>query len=50
MQQTMFDELVHGLLSILAEQTVQIVLYGSTARGTAEPESDIDIAIFIVSH
>ncbi len=47
MQQTMFDELVHGLLSILAEQTVQIVLYGSTARGTAEPESDIDIAIFL---
>ena len=46
MQQTMFDELVHGLLSILAEQTVQIVLYGSTARGTAEPESDIDIAVF----
>ena len=38
MQQTMFDELVHGLLSILAEQTVQIVLYGSTARGTAEPD------------
>ena len=32
MQQTMFDELVHGLLSILAEQTVQIVLYGSTAE------------------
>ena len=47
MQQTMFAELVHGLLSILAEQTVQIVLYGSTARGTAEPESDIDIAIFL---
>ena len=47
MQQTMFDELVHGLLDILAEQTVQIVLYGSTARGTADHESDIDIAIFL---
>lgn len=47
MQQTMFDELVHGLLGILAEQTVQIVLYGSTARGTADRESDIDIAIFL---
>ena len=47
MQQTMFDELVHGLLDILAEQTVQIVLYGSTARGTADQESDIDIAIFL---
>ena len=41
------NELVHGLLDILAEQTVQIVLYGSTARGTADPESDIDIAIFL---
>ncbi len=47
MQQMMYDELVRGLLDILAEQTVQIVLYGSTARGTAEPESDIDIAIFL---
>lgn len=47
MQQAMFDELVQGLLGILAEQTVQIVLYGSTARGTAAPDSDIDIAIFL---
>ena len=47
MQQIMFDELVQGLLSIMAEQTVRIVLYGSTARGTADPESDIDIAIFL---
>ena len=47
MQEAMYDELVHGLLGILAEQTVQIVLYGSTARGTAEPDSDIDIAIFV---
>ena len=47
MQETMYDELVRGLLGILAEQTVQIVLYGSTARGSAEPDSDIDIAIFV---
>ena len=47
MQQMMYDELVHGLLGILADQTVQIVLYGSTARGTAEPESDIDVAVFL---
>ena len=47
MQQAMFDELVNGLLGILAEQTVQIVLYGSTARGPADSESDIDIAIFL---
>lgn len=47
MREAMYDELVRGLLGILAEQTVQIVLYGSTARGTAEPDSDIDIAIFV---
>ena len=47
MQETMYDELVNGLLSILTDQTVQIVLYGSTARGTATDESDIDIAIFL---
>lgn len=47
MQNKMFDELVRGLLSILPAQTVQIVLYGSAARGTATPESDIDIALFL---
>ena len=43
----MYDELVHGLLSILPSQMVQVVLYGSVARGTADPESDIDIAVFV---
>ena len=47
MQDVMYDELVRGLLNILADQIVQIVLYGSRARGTAEPDSDIDIAIFL---
>ena len=47
MQDVMYDELVRGLLNIMADQTVQIVLYGSTARGTAEPDSDIDVAIFL---
>ncbi|MBQ6961753.1 MAG: nucleotidyltransferase domain-containing protein [Clostridia bacterium] len=47
MNDPMYDELVRGLLSILAAQAVQIVLYGSTARGTASPESDIDIALFV---
>jgi predicted nucleotidyltransferase len=43
----MYDELVRGLLAILSEHTARIVLYGSTARGTAQPESDIDIALFV---
>ena len=49
MNERMYEELVQGLLSILSKQTVQIVLYGSTARGTAGPESDIDIALFVNS-
>ena len=43
----MYEDLVRGLLRILPDQTVQIVLYGSTARGTAEDDSDIDIALFV---
>ena len=39
----MYSELIQGLLSILSTQAVQIVLYGSVARGTADPDSDIDI-------
>ena len=49
MQDSMYEELVRGLLDILPTQTVRIVLYGSTARGTAGPESDIDIALFLSS-
>lgn len=47
MYEKMYDDLVSGLLSILSEEAVQIVLYGSIARGTSQPESDIDIALFV---
>lgn len=47
MKEQMYDELVNGILSFLSEQVVRIVLYGSEARGTATPESDIDIAVFL---
>lgn len=47
MNEQMLDELVKGLLSLLSAQTVRIVMYGSVARGTAGPESDIDIAVFL---
>jgi len=43
----MYSELIQGLLSILSTQAIQIVLYGSVARGTADPDSDIDIALFV---
>ena len=47
MNEPMYEELVRGLLRLFPEQAVQIVLYGSVARGTAEPDSDIDIALFL---
>ena len=43
----MYKELVDGLVSILSAQAVQIVLYGFAARGTVDPESDINIGLFI---
>lgn len=47
MDNKMFEELVSSLLSLFSSQTVRIVLYGSVARGTADSESDIDIALFM---
>ncbi len=41
------DELVNGILSVFGDQVTRIVLYGSEARGTAQPDSDIDIAVFL---
>ena len=49
MKETMYEELTQKLLTILPSQIVRIVLYGSTARGTAQPDSDIDIALFVES-
>ena len=43
----MMTELVQGILSVLHGQALRIVLYGSTARGTNTPESDVDIAVFV---
>ena len=47
MTDPMYDELVRGLLAILSEQAMRITLYGSTARHTQTPESDVDIALFV---
>ncbi|HJA12488.1 MAG TPA: nucleotidyltransferase domain-containing protein [Candidatus Mediterraneibacter merdipullorum] len=41
------DELVNGILAIMKPSVVQIVLYGSVARGTNTEESDVDVAIFV---
>lgn len=40
-----FDEFVSGILNIIPTGIAAIILYGSVARGTAEADSDIDIAI-----
>ena len=43
----MYDELVSGILDVFGDQVSRIVLYGSVARGTNQPDSDIDIAVFL---
>ena len=40
-------ELRHYLEALYGERLVQIVLYGSQARGDARPDSDIDILIIL---
>lgn len=47
MEQQIYHELVDGILRALPAQVVRIVLYGSAARGTNTPESDVDIAVFV---
>lgn len=47
MEHLMQEEFVEGIKSIVGDNLVRIVLYGSVARGTATEESDIDIAIIV---
>ena len=42
---TMLSELVNGILAVMYGRVIKIILYGSTARGTRTPESDIDVAV-----
>lgn len=41
------QELVDGILTIFDTRVIRIVLYGSYARGTNTPESDVDIALLL---
>ena len=43
------EELVQGLTDIFRNNISMIILYGSVARGSANKESDIDIAIVVRS-
>ena len=45
--QAILDELVEGILTIMHDELVAIILYGSVARGSATAESDVDIALIM---
>jgi predicted nucleotidyltransferase len=47
MEQDVMQELVDGILAVMQEQVVSIILYGSFARGTNTPDSDVDVALLI---
>ena len=47
MDNQMIRELIDGLIKIYENSLTSIILYGSYARGTQSPESDVDIAIII---
>ena len=40
-----FDDVVKAILSVLGDDAVKIILYGSVARGDNTWESDVDIAV-----
>ena len=44
----MFDDVVRAILSVMGDDAVRIVLYGSVARGDNTWESDVDIAVLTV--
>lgn len=46
----LFERLISGLVNIFKESTVNIILYGSAARGTQTNESDVDIAVLVKSY
>ncbi|MDR2889763.1 MAG: nucleotidyltransferase domain-containing protein [Lachnospiraceae bacterium] len=47
MEMKILMELVAGILSIMEQQTVSVILYGSVARGTNTEKSDVDVALLI---
>ena len=45
-----FCRMILGFQAIFGTTLEQIILYGSTARGTQSEESDIDIAVIVRKH
>ncbi len=48
--QNIFDKMLPGFCNIFGETLKSIILYGSTARGTATEESDVDIALIVQNY
>ena len=46
----MFDDIVNGILSVMGDDVLKIILYGSVARGDNTWESDVDIAVITSRH
>jgi Nucleotidyltransferase domain. len=46
-EQSTLDELVKGILETIGGTVSAIILYGSVARGTADRDSDVDVALII---
>ncbi len=44
------QKLIPGIIDIFHQSVYRIFLYGSVARGTQTPGSDIDIAVIVRSH
>lgn len=49
MDQKILNELVNGILKIMKPSVMQIILYGSVARGTSTEDSDVDVALMITN-
>lgn len=46
----MLEQLTSGLVDIFQNSMVNIILYGSVARGTQTEESDVDIAVLVKAY
>lgn len=48
--QEVLEKLLPGLCDIFGKAMKSVILYGSVARGTATPESDVDIAVIVYEY